>query len=213
MFTETLLALFETLIMIFASGFFAFGVGLPLGVLLVTTKRNHIWENVPFNTTLGFIINVTRSIPFIILMISITPLTRLLVGTSIGVIATLVPLSLAAIPFFARTVETSLKEVSPGLIEAAQAMGATPMQIVRKVLVPEALSGIVSGLTLTLVNLVGYSAMAGAIGGGGLGTLAYHHGYQRFDTGVMLITVVVLVVLVQIIQWGGDYVSHKVLRH
>lgn len=209
---ELLLALIETLLMVAASGFIAGVIGLPIGILLTVTRKDHILENIPLCTLLSLIVNATRSVPFIILMIAITPFTRLLTGTSIGMIAAFVPLSCAAIPFFARTVETALTAVSAGLQEAALAMGATPMQIIRKVLVPESLGGITAGFTLTLVNLVGYSAMAGAIGGGGLGTLAFHHGYQRFDTGIMVSTVFILIVLVQALQSGGDYVVHKIVH-
>jgi D-methionine transport system permease protein len=212
MYTELLLALLETLLMVFASGLIACIVGLPLGVLLSVTRKNQIWENIAFHYTLAGIVNATRSVPFVILMIAITPLTRLIIGTSIGVFATLVPLSIAAIPFFARTVETALEKVSDRLIETALSMGATQMQIIRKVLIPEARTGILSGITLTLVSLVGYSAMAGAIGGGGLGTLAFHHGYQRFDTSVMISTVVILILMVQLIQMAGDYAVSK-LQH
>lgn len=209
MYTELLQALLETLLMVLASGLIACLLGLPIGVLLSITRKNQIWENLPFHYILAGIVNATRSVPFIILMIAITPFTRLIMGTSIGVLATLVPLSLAAIPFFARTVETALEEVPDRLIETALSMGATQMQIIRKVLIPEASASILSGMTLTLVSLVGYSAMAGAIGGGGLGTLAFHHGYQRFDTGIMVSTVVILILVVQLIQMAGDYAVSK----
>lgn len=212
MFIELLLALLETLLMVLASGFIACLLGLPLGVLLSITRKNQIWENVAAHNILAIIVNATRSVPFIILMIAITPFTRLIMGTSIGVFATLVPLSIAAIPFFARTVETALEEVPNGLIETGLSMGATQMQIIRKVLIPEAQIGIISGVTLTLVSLVGYSAMAGAIGGGGLGALAFHYGYQRFDTSIMVSTVLILILLVQMIQMVGDYVVSK-LQH
>jgi D-methionine transport system permease protein len=209
MYTELLLALLETLLMVFASGLIACLLGLPIGVLLSVTRKNQIWENPPFHYMLAGLVNATRSVPFIILMIAITPLTRLIVGSSIGVLATLVPLSLAAIPFFARTVETALEEVPDRLIETGLSMGATQMQIIRKILIPEASAGILSGVTLTLVSLVGYSAMAGAIGGGGLGTLAFHHGYQRFDTSIMVTTVIILILVVQLIQMAGDYAVSK----
>ena len=209
MYTELLQALLETLLMVFASGLIACLLGLPIGVLLSITRKNQIWENLPFHYILAGLVNATRSVPFIILMIAITPFTRLIMGTSIGVLATLVPLSLAAIPFFARTVETALEEVPNRLIETALSMGATQMQIIRKVLIPEASASILSGVTLTLVSLVGYSAMAGAIGGGGLGTLAFHHGYQRFDTSIMVSTVIILILVVQLIQMAGDYAVSK----
>lgn len=209
MYTELLQALLETLLMVLASGLIACLLGLPIGVLLSITRKNQIWENLPFHYILAGLVNATRSVPFIILMIAITPFTRLIMGTSIGVFATLVPLSLAAIPFFARTVETALEEVPDRLIETALSMGATQMQIIGKVLIPEASASIISGITLTLVSLVGYSAMAGAIGGGGLGTLAFHHGYQRFDTSIMISTVVILILVVQLIQMAGDYAVSK----
>lgn len=213
MFNDTLKALFETIEMVFVSGLLSTLMGLPIGILLFVTRPNQFWENRPFNLVLGAIINATRSVPFIILMLAMIPITRFIVGSSIGIYAAIVPLTVAAAPFFARVVETSLNEVPQGLIEAAKAMGASPGQIICKVLVPEALQGITSGLTLTIVNLIGYSAMAGAIGAGGLGALAYHYGYQRFDTSVMISTVVILIGLVQLIQWGGDYVVYKILKH
>ena len=161
------------------------------------------------NQTLGAIINAARSTPFIILMVAIIPFTRLIVGTSIGTNAAIVPLTIAAAPFVARIVESALKEVDAGLIEAAQAMGASPSQIILKVLIPEAMPSIVLGLTLTVISLIGYSAMAGAIGGGGLGDLAIRYGYQRFRADVMLATVVILIALVQMVQSSGDYFAHK----
>ncbi|HRE32314.1 MAG TPA: methionine ABC transporter permease, partial [Candidatus Berkiella sp.] len=170
-------------------------------------------ENRWLNWGLGAIINAARSIPFIILMIAVIPLTRFLAGSSIQVKALIVPLTLAAIPFFARTVEIALNEVPKGLIEAAKAMGATPMQIIYKVLLPEAMSGIIGGLTLTLVNLVGFSAMAGFNGSGGLGKLAIDYGFYRYDTEIVLITVVIMIVLVQFLQSVGDYVQRKIFTH
>jgi len=213
MFQQLFSALLDTLKMVVFSGALSAIFGLPLGVLLSTTRKGYFFENLPLNLGLGAVVNAARSIPFIILMLAIIPLTRLIVGTSIGVSAAIVPLTLAAIPFFARVVETSLNKVPFGLIEAAQIMGASPVQIVQKVLIPEGLAGIISGLTLTLVNLVGYSAMAGAIGSGGLGSLAYHYGYQRFDTAIMISTVIILILLVQSIQMCGDYVVYKMVKH
>jgi D-methionine transport system permease protein len=211
MWIETSKALLETIEMVTLASLFATLIGLPLGILLNMTRKGKLLANQPLYYLLSIVINATRSIPFIILMLAMIPLTRLIVGTSIGLYAAVVPLTFAAIPFFARVVETALNEVPAGLIEAAQAMGASPRQIIQKVLVPEAWPGIISGLTLTVVNLVGYSAMAGAIGGGGLGSLAYHYGYQRFDSVVMFSTVIILIILVQIIQSVGDYVVHKML--
>lgn len=202
-------SLLETIYMVGVSAFIAALFGLPLGIILVTTDRNHILENVTLNRILGAIANAARSTPFIILMVAIIPLTRLIAGTSIGTNAAIVPLSLAAIPFVARIIESALREVDPGVIEAAQAMGASPRQIIVKVLIPEALPAIILGLTLTVINLIGYSAMAGAIGGGGLGDLAIRYGYQRFRADIMLITVLILIAQVQIVQSCGDTLAKK----
>lgn len=197
-------ALWETLYMTVVSGGLSFLFGIPLGVLLYITKLGRIKENAALNSVLGAVVNATRSVPFIILLVAIIPLTRLLVGTSIGTTAAIVPLTLAAIPFVARIAEGAINEVPSGLVEAAQSMGATPLQIVSRVLLPEARPGLINGMTITLVTLVSYSAMAGAIGGGGLGDLGIRYGYQRFDGVIMLATVVVLIVLVQLIQSIGD---------
>ncbi|MFK0573688.1 methionine ABC transporter permease [Endozoicomonas sp.] len=197
-------ALGETLYMVAFSGSISFLLGIPLGVLLYVTRAGRILENRVANMTLGGIVNAGRSIPFIILMVAIIPLTRLLTGTSIGTTAAIVPLTVAAIPFVARIAEGALNEVPLGLVEAAQSMGASPLQIVTRVLLPEARPGVINGMTITLVTLVSYSAMAGAIGGGGLGDLGIRYGYQRFDGVIMLVTVVVLVVLVQLLQMIGD---------
>lgn len=202
-------SMFETLYMVGVSAFIATILGLPLGVVLVTTDKGHILENVALNRVLGAIANATRSTPFIILMVAIIPLTRLIAGTSIGTNAAIVPLSLAAIPFVARIIESALREVDHGVIEAAQAMGASPKQIILKVLIPEARPAIVLGLTLTVINLIGYSAMAGAIGGGGLGDLAIRYGYQRFRADIMLITVLILIAQVQIVQSCGDTLAKR----
>jgi len=180
---------------------------VPLGVLLVITDRGGLLQNLALNRSLGAVVNATRSTPFIILLVALIPLTRLLVGTSIGTGAAIVPLSIAAIPFVGRLVENALREVDGGLIEAAQAMGATPSQIIIKVLIPEALPSIIAGLTITIVSLIGYSAMAGAVGGGGLGDLGIRYGYQRFLPDVMAAVVIVLIALVQVIQFGGDKLS------
>jgi D-methionine transport system permease protein len=202
----------QTLLMVGAAGVCSFTLGLPLGVILVVTGRNHILQHPVVYRLLGSAVNATRSTPFVILMVAVIPFTRLLVGTSIGTVAAIVPLTLAAIPFVARLVETAVREVDTGLIEAAQAMGATPRQIIAKVLVPEARPGIVGGLTITLVNLIGYSAVAGAIGGGGLGDLGIRYGYQRFLPDVMLVVVMVLIVLVQGVQSVGDWLVLRVSR-
>lgn len=197
----------ETLYMTFVSGAISVLFGLPLGVILLTTRPGGILQHNLFNRGLGFVVNVVRAIPFIILLVAIIPLTRLLVGTAIGTNAAIVPLSIGAIPFVARMVENSLLEVNSGLIETGQAFGATALQIIRKVLIPEALPSIINGITVTLIALVGYSAMAGAVGGGGLGSVAINYGYQRFDPMVMLVTVVILVVVVYLIQFLGDRLS------
>ena len=197
-------ALGETIYMVVVSMAIASAVGVPLGVLLHTTAKGQILENVIINQTVGSVVNAVRSIPFIILMVAIIPLTRLLVGSAIGTTAAIVPLVIASIPFIGRQVETSLKEVPAGLVEAAEAMGATPAQIITRVLLPEAMPGIVAQLTTVIIALVGESAMAGAIGGGGLGDLAIRYGYQRFRPEVMLATVVVLIVLVQLVQLAGN---------
>ena len=200
----------ETVQMTMISTVVAVLLGVPLGVILVITSRGHIMQNEAVNKVLGAIVNATRSIPFIILMVAIIPFTRLVAGTSIGTTAACVPLTLAAIPFLARLVETAIKEVNGGVIEAAQSMGATPLQIIWKVLLPEALPTLIDNITVLIVNLISYSAMAGAIGGGGLGDIAIRYGYQRFQGDVMLATIVILIVLVQVIQSLGDYLSRKV---
>ena len=202
-------ALGETIYMVVVSMVIASIIGVPLGVLLHTTAKGQILENVVINQTVGSVVNAVRSIPFIILMVAIIPLTRLLVGSAIGTTAAIVPLVIASIPFIGRQVETSLKEVPAGLVEAAQSMGATPFQIISRVLLPEAMPGIVSQLTTVIIALVGESAMAGAIGGGGLGDLAIRYGYQRFRPEVMLATVVVLIVLVQVVQFAGNTLAKK----
>ena len=202
-------SLWETTYMVAVSGVISALAGIPLGIILVTTNKGHILENTSINKVLGVIVNATRSTPFIILMVAIIPLTRLIVGTSIGTNAAIVPLCIAAIPFVARIVESALKEVDHGVIEAAQAMGASPMEIIRKVLIPEALPAIILGITLTIISLIGYSAMAGAIGGGGLGDLAIRYGYQRFRADIMLITVIILIGQVQIVQSTGDYLARR----
>lgn len=200
----------ETLQMTVISTIVSMSVGIPLGVILVITGKGHIMENKAVNATLGSVVNALRSIPFIILMVAIIPLTRIIAGSSIGTTAACVPLTIAAIPFLARLVETSIREINSGVIEAAQAMGASPMQIIRKVLLPEALPTIIDNITVLVVNLISYSAMAGAIGGGGLGDIAIRYGYQRFQGDVMLATIVILIVLVQLIQSCGDFLSRKV---
>lgn len=184
--------------------------GLPIGVLLVITGPGHIRPNPTLHSALSIIVNTGRSLPFIILLVAIVPFTRFVVGTSIGTVGAIVPLTVSAIPFFARLVETNLLEVDGGVIEAAQAIGATTWQIIGKVLLPEAKSGLVLSITNSAVSLISYSAMAGAVGGGGLGDLAIRYGYQRFQPEVMIATVIVLVVLVQGIQSLGDWIARRI---
>ena len=194
----------ETSYMVVASTLLASLIGIPLGIILTVTRANHILPNAAVNSVLGVIVNATRSTPFIILMVAIIPLTRMLVGSSIGTTAAIVPLTISAAPFIARVIESSLLEIDHGVIEAAQSMGASPLQIIYKVLLPEALHSIVLGITLAVIALIGYSAMAGVLGGGGLGDLAIRYGYQRFQPDVMIVTVVILIAMVQIIQYLGD---------
>jgi D-methionine transport system permease protein len=199
----------ETLLMVGVSGLFGALFGVPLGIALHLTGRDGILPSPLFNRIAGTLVNAVRSTPFIILLVAVIPLTRIFVGSSIGTAAAIVPLTIAAAPFVARLVETALREVERGLIEAAQAMGATTLQIVFKVLLPEAFAGIVAGLTITLVSLVGYSAMAGAIGGGGLGDLGIRYGYQRFLPEVMIAVVLILIAFVQIVQSLGDVLVRR----
>ena len=202
-------ALGETIYMVVVSMIVATIIGVPLGVLLHTTSKGQILESPAVNRVVGAVVNAVRSIPFIILLVAIIPFTRLLVGTAIGTTAAMVPLVIAAIPFIGRQVETSLKEVPFGLVEAAQSMGATPAQIIWKVLLPESMSSIVAQLTTVIISLVGESAMAGAVGGGGLGDLAIRYGYQRFRPEIMLATVIILIVLVQLVQFVGNTLAKR----
>lgn len=202
-------SLAETLYMLAVSAVLAGAIGIPLGILLVTTEKGSILSCPLLNKPLAFIVNTIRSIPFIILMVAIIPFTRLVAGTSIGTTAAIVPLTIAAIPYTARMVETSIREIPSGLIEAAESMGASPFQIIKKVMIPEALPSVIESMTVVIVSLIGSSAMAGTIGGGGLGDLAIRYGYQRFQADVMLATIIVLVILVQAIQFFGNYLSRK----
>ena len=202
-------ALGETVAMVAVSMVAATAIGVPLGVLLITTAKGGVLACPVLNRILAAVVNAVRSIPFIILMVAIIPFTRLVAGTSIGTTAAMVPLTLASIPFIGRQVETSLREVPYGIVEAALAMGATPMQIIRRVYLPEALPAIVAQLTTVVIALVGESAMAGAIGGGGLGDLAIRYGYQRFRPEIMLATVVVLIALVQLVQFAGNTLAKR----
>lgn len=200
----------ETLVMVGLSGLVGAAFGIPLGIALNVTERGGILPHPAFNRIAGFLVNAVRSTPFIILLVAVIPFTRLVTGSSIGTAAAVVPLTIAAAPFIARLVEAALREVDAGLVEAALAMGATHAQIIRKVLLPEAMPGIIAGLTITFVSLVGYSAMAGAIGGGGLGDLGIRYGYQRFLPEVMLAVVVVLVAFVQLVQSLGDRLVKRI---
>lgn len=203
-------AFLQTIYMIMISLFISIVFGLPIGVLLYITDKGLFWENRTLQSVLGFIVNMVRSIPFIILLVALLPLTNAIVGTTIGPTAASVSLSVAAIPFFARIVETALREIDKGVIEAAIAAGATPWMIIKDVLLLEAKSGIISGMTLTLISLIGFSAMAGTVGGGGIGDLAIRFGYYRYDNTIMIATVFILIVLVQVIQLLGDFVAKVV---
>ena len=202
-------ALGETVYMVAVSMIIATIIGVPVGVLLHVTTKGQILESPILNKVLSSVINAVRSIPFIILLVAIIPFTRLVVGSSIGTTAAMVPLVIASIPFIGRQVETSLREVPEGIVEAAQSMGATPMQIISRVLLPEAMPNIVAQLTTVVIALVGESAMAGAVGGGGLGDLAIRYGYQRFRPEMMLATVVILIIMVQLVQFAGNKLAAK----
>ncbi|KGT72710.1 metal ABC transporter permease, partial [Bradyrhizobium japonicum] len=206
------LASIDTLTMLAFSVLFTVLIGLPLGILLFLTSKGQLLQNRTFYSAVSFIVNILRSVPFIILMIVLIPVTFKLVGTSLGVRGSIPPLVIGAAPFFARLVETSLREVDRGVIEAAQSMGASNWQIIRKVLLPESRPGLIAGITITTVTLVSYTAMSGVIGGGGLGDLAIRYGYQRFQTDVMLVTVGILIVLVQILQTFGDWLVLRFSR-
>jgi len=197
-------SLLETLYMVFFSTIFSLIIGFPLGVLLVITEKNGIWEKPILNKVLNSLINVLRSFPFLILMILLFPLSRIIVGQTIGTTATIVPLSIATAPFVARVIESSLKEVDSGIIEFGLSMGATVPEIIFKILIPEAMPSLILGITLTIINLIGYSAMAGAIGGGGLGNLAIQYGLYRFKTDIMIVSVIIIILLVQGIQYLGN---------
>ena len=201
--------LYETLYMVIVSTILAYVLGVPMGVLLVITSEGHIMPNPWVERILGTIINIFRSIPFIILLVALIPFTTMLVGTSIGTTAAIVPLVVSAAPFVARLVESSLREVSPGVIEAALSMGASPWQIIYKVLLPEAKSPLILGVAITTINIIAYTAMAGAVGGGGLGDVAIQYGYNRYRTDMMIVTVLILVIIVQLVQWIGTTLARK----
>lgn len=201
----------ETLIMTFFSALFALILGFPLGILLNITNRFGITPKPVFNIVLSRVIDVLRSFPFVILMIVLLPFTRLVLGSAIGTAPTIVPLAIAATPFVARITETALNEVDPGMVQAAKSMGSTNWQIIYKVLVPEAMPSVVSGITLTIITLISYSAMAGTLGGGGLGDLAIRYGYQRFRTGIMVASVIVIIILVALIQFAGTKITNRMM--
>ena len=214
MITLVLEATRQTIVMVFLSTIFSMILGFPIGVLLhVTGSEEHggIIPHPVFCNIISRIVNILRSFPFLILMIVLMPLSRLIIGTSIGTMATVIPLSIAAAPFVARVIESALKEVDPGVVQAAKAMGSSNWQIIYKVLIPEALPSLVSGVTLTIINLIGYSAMAGAIGGGGLGDLAIRYGYQRFSPSYMVCAVIVIIIMVELIQFIGDRISARLI--
>lgn len=200
---------FETLYMTLASTLLAYLIGLPMGVLLVTSDSEGIVPMRLLNQVLNIVVNITRSIPFLILLIAVIPLTRLITGTTIGSTATIVPLVIAAAPFIARLVESSIKEVDYGIIEASLSMGASPMQVVTKVMIPEAKPSLIIGAAIATTTILGYSAMAGIVGGGGLGDIAIRFGYYRYETGMMVITVVLLVLIVQLFQEVGMKIAQK----
>lgn len=202
----------ETAYMVVLSTIAALLIGLPLGIILVVTEKGHVWEAPRTNKILGTIINVVRSFPFIILIVVLLPLARFIVGTTLGATAAVVPLSIGTAPFLARVIENCLKEVSFGKIEAAMAVGATPYTIITRVLIPEALPALIRGGTLSVITIIGCTAVAGAIGAGGLGSLAIRFGYMRFRDDIMFATVVILIVLVQGIQWGGDTLARYINR-
>ena len=206
------LQLWNTLYMVFVSTFFAVLIGLPIGVLLTICSKGHIKEHLGIYKILETIVNIGRSFPFAILMVALIPFTQFIIGTSLGTTAAIVPLTIAAAPFVARIVETSLKDVDRHILEAAIVMGSNTWQIITKVLLQEGLPSIVSGVTLTIVNLIGYSAMAGLVGGGGLGQVAIQYGYNRFNTFIMVVTVILLILVVQAVQWFGNRCVHAIYK-
>ena len=204
--------LWNTVYMVGLSTFFALVFGIPLGVILVITGKGHLHDHRFLHKALSFLVNIGRSFPFAILMVALIPFTQWLIGTSLGTTAAIVPLTVAAIPFVARLVETGLQEVDRHLLEAAVVMGSNTWQIITKVLLPEALPSLISGVTLSVVNLIGYSAMAGLVGGGGLGQVAIQYGYNRFNTFIMVCTVFLLILLVQAVQWTGNLIVQSILK-
>jgi D-methionine transport system permease protein len=206
------LQLWNTIYMVFVSTFFAVLIGLPIGIILTITSKGHIKEHGKINKILETIINIGRSFPFAILIVALIPFTRWLLGTSLGTTASIVPLTIAAAPFLAKLIETSLKEIDKQVLEAVIVMGSNSWQIITKVLLPEAFPSIVSAITLTVINLIGYSAMAGLVSGGGLGQVAIQYGYNRFNSFIMITTVTLLILLVQFVQWFGGYLTQRILK-
>ncbi|MEW9701356.1 methionine ABC transporter permease [Paenibacillus sp. SI8] len=200
----------ETVYMVALSTVFALLIGLPLGIILVVTEKGNLWPAPRFHKVLGTIVNIIRSFPSIILIVVLLPLARFVVGTTLGATAAVVPLAIGSAPYLARIIENGIREVSFGKIEAAQAAGATPYFIITRVLIPEALPSLVRGITLSIITITGFTAVAGAIGSGGLGSLAIRFGYMRFRTDILFLTVLLLVVLVQLIQWIGDYMAKRI---
>ena len=203
----------ETIYMVVLSTLIALILGLPIGVALVVTEPGHILPSPKINKLLGTLVNITRSFPTIILIVVLLPLSRLLVGTTLGATAAVVPLSVGSAPFLARIIENSLKEIDKGKIEAALAMGATPLEIIRKMMIPESLASLSLGVTLAIIMIIGFTATAGAIGAGGLGSLAVRFGFQRYRVDIMLSTVVVLIILVQVVQWGGNLIARRINKN
>lgn len=199
----------ETVYMVFFSSLFSIIIGLVIGIVLYATDKGNILENSYINKIVGTIVNIGRSVPFVIMMIAVFPLSKFIVGTSIGSTASIVPLTVAAAPFVARVIETSLKELDKGIIEASISMGASETQIITKVMLPETAPSIIAGITITIINIIGYSAMAGTIGGGGLGDVAVRYGYERFRTDILIISVIIMVVMVQVIQCIGNFFANK----
>jgi D-methionine transport system permease protein len=203
----------ETIYMVVLSTLISLILGLPIGVALVVTEPGHILPAPRINRLLGTLVNITRSFPTIILIVVLLPLSRLLVGTTLGATAAVVPLSVGSAPFLARIIENSLKEIDKGKIEAALAMGATPLEIIRKMMIPESLASMALGVTLAIIMIIGFTATAGAIGAGGLGSLAVRFGFQRYRVDIMLSTVVVLIILVQVVQWGGNLIARRINKN
>lgn len=202
-------AIWETLLMVGIATFVGILLGLPIGILLFATDKNGLFHNKWINTIMGFIVNAVRSIPYIILVVAIIPLTRLIVGTSFGTLAASVPLSIAAVMLYCRMVEEAIRQIPKGLIEAAQSMGASKKQIITKVLIPEALPQLISSLTLVVISLIGFSAMAGTVGGGGLGAVGINYGYNRYNLTVMIEVVLILIVGVQLVQTFGEWLAKR----